>query len=94
MLPDGCNGDFSAGDPTTIQQEIVRHHQEGTLVYCRYGEQYVLNLERQSNAISNLPMSSKCASFLINVKKLIKDHNIDSTEHNLYRMKTQNNVTK
>jgi hypothetical protein len=44
--------------------------------------------------ISGLPLNSgKCASYLINVKKLIKEHNIDSNEHNLYKMQTKNNIT-
>lgn len=54
----------------------------------------MIGLEKQTNMISNLPVSTKCASYLINVKKLIRDHNIESNEHNLYKMKTQNNITK
>ena len=37
--------------------------------------------------------SLKTATFLLNVKKLIKDHNIDS-EHNFSKLRTKSNISK
>lgn len=82
----------------SIAEEIVAQHKEGKLVYCRFGKKYLANLEKQMNSLlpgnqATVSTSAKSASFLINVKKLIKDHNIDS-EHNFAKMKTKNNISK
>mmetsp|Transcript_43346 Transcript_43346/g.41755 ORF Transcript_43346/g.41755 Transcript_43346/m.41755 type:complete len:192 (+) Transcript_43346:587-1162(+) len=71
---------------------------DGKLVYCRFGKQYVHNLERQLNSIlvsntTQIGTSMRSATYLINVKKLIKDHNIES-EHNFSKLKTKSNVQK
>ncbi len=76
-----------------IADEIVKADKEGKLVYCRFGKQYVTNLEKQINSFLNgnvngsngaqLSQSLKSATYLINIKKLIRDHNID-TEYNQF----------
>ncbi len=51
------------------------------MVYCRFGKQFIVNLERQMTSVltnGQVAISAKTATYLINVKKLIKDHNIDS----------------
>lgn len=68
-----------------MAEEIVRSYNEGKVVYSRFGKQYVVNLEKQLNAIATVNQTTvstslKSASFLINIKKLIKDHNIESEQ--------------
>jgi hypothetical protein len=76
----------------------VKQEKDGKLVYCRFGKKYITNLERQLNSclISNPTQVSttlKSATYLLNIKKLIKEHNIDS-EHNFHKLKTKTNVSK
>jgi hypothetical protein len=40
-----------SGGSRSLAEEIVKHHNEGSLVYCRFGKQYVLNLEKQFNSL-------------------------------------------
>lgn len=80
-----------------IAEELVKSFNEGKVVYCRFGKQYIQNLEKQINSVLNnntqVSTSLKSATFLINIKKLIKDHNIDS-EHNFSKLRTKSNVAK
>ena len=66
------------------------------MVYCRFGKQYIINLERQMNSLLNsgqqVATSVKTATYLINIKKLIKDHNIESD--NVVQMRTNANISK
>jgi hypothetical protein len=73
---------------------------EGKVVYCRFGRSYIINLEKQINSLLNnggngtaqLSNAIKSATYLINIKKLIKEHNID-TEHNYFqKLRTKTNV--
>jgi hypothetical protein len=70
-----------------LAEEIVRSDKDSRLIYCRFGRQYVINLEKQMNSLLNnkesttLSNTIKSATYLINIKKLIKEHNIE-TEHN------------
>jgi hypothetical protein len=36
-----------------IVDDMVKAHNEGKLVYCRFGKNYVVNLERQMNSLLN-----------------------------------------
>ena len=45
------------------------------------------------NNNTQVSTSFKSAMFLINIKKLIKEHNIDS-EHNFSKLRTKTNVSK
>jgi len=62
------------------------------LIYCRFGEKYVTDLEKRKNSnISalNAPSSSLgSASYLINIKKLIDEHNIEGEKKDFKNMKT------
>lgn len=66
------------------------------MVYCRFGKNYIINLERQMNSLINagqqVSTSAKTATYLINIKKLIKDHNIESD--NVVQMRTNANITR
>jgi hypothetical protein len=60
---------------------LINSREAGKLVYCRFGDKYVADLEKRRNSnISSLnvpSMNSVSASYLINIKKLIEEHNID-----------------
>ena len=34
-----------------IVDDLVKSYNEGRLVYCRFGKQYIINLERQMNSL-------------------------------------------
>jgi hypothetical protein len=36
-----------------LAEEIVKFDKEGKVVYCRFGKQYIINLEKQMNSILN-----------------------------------------
>ena len=92
------SGNCRSGPPKILAEEIVKQFNEGKLVYCRFGRQYVTMLDRQINSLignTQNPVSTslRSATYLINVKKLIKDHNIES-DHNFAKLKTKNNIQK
>jgi len=67
---------------TYIVDDLVKAQNEGKLVYCRFGRSYIVNLEKQLSSLltsnNQVAISAKTATYLINIKKLIKDHNIES----------------
>ena len=89
-------GELTRGGSITIAQEMLRQWDHGALVYCRFGKQYMQNLEKQANSITGNGIGGvplKFASYLINIKKLIKEHNIDS-DQNMFKLKTKTNVQR
>jgi len=76
----------------TINDYMLNAKVAGRLVYCRYGEKYILDIERRKNSnISALNMPTlnyASASYLINIKKLIEDYNIESDKREFRSMKT------
>jgi len=64
------------------------------LVYCRFGEKYISDLEKRKNSnISSLnqpTMSFSSATYLINIKKLIDEHNIDGEKKDFKSLKSAN----
>lgn len=62
------------------------------LVYCRFGEKYVNDLERRKNsniASLNAPtVNMSSATYLINIKKLMEEHGIDGEKRDFKSMKT------
>lgn len=67
-------------------------NENGYVVYCRFGPQHISNLAKQAfNLINNPNLSQpmrQIATYLINVKKLVKDHNIDSETKDFNKLKT------
>ena len=65
---------------TTINDYILNMNAEERIVYCRFGEKFIQDLEKRKNSnlvTTNQPTSSLAnASYLINIKKLIEEHNI------------------
>jgi len=97
------NKDLEQPEPTTtdivpapyINDYLLNAKTAGRLVYCRFGEKYLNDLEKRKNSnISSLNTPSQCpgsASYLINIKKLIEEHNIEGEKKDFKSMKTQNN---
>jgi len=67
-------------------------NEEGLVVYCRFGRDYLSNLMKQAQSVSNNPSlaapTKQIATYLINVKKLIRDHNIESESKDFTRLNT------
>lgn len=78
-------------DCVTISEYIIESFHKKKLIYCRYGEKYVQDLEkrkRSSLAESNLPSQNLAsASYLLNIKRLIEEHNIDAEKKDFKKMK-------
>jgi len=84
-----------------LADELVKADKDGRLVYCRFGKSYIQNLEKQMNSVLNTNTAStgtqlnqaiKSATYLINIKKLIKEHNIDTEYNNFQKLRTKSNV--
>jgi hypothetical protein len=75
-----------------LSDYMMNARDAGRMVYCRYGEKYLVDLERRKN--SNL--SSACqptqnlstATYLINIKKLVEEHNIEGEKRDFRSMRT------
>jgi len=71
---------------------MINAKEANRLVYCRFGEKYVTDLEKRKNSSllsSNQPTTNlSSASYLINIKKLIDEHNIDGERRDFRTMKT------
>jgi cystathionine beta-lyase/cystathionine gamma-synthase len=82
--PYHCTDSYGMYKPHTtyIVDDLVKAQNEGKLVYCRFGRSYIVNLEKQLSSLltsnNQVAISAKTATYLINIKKLIKDHNIES----------------
>ena len=77
-----------------LHNYMIRMSDEGQVVYCRFGKEYITNLSKQANSISAnpslAPPMKQIATYLINIKKLIRDHNIESESKDFNRMQTKN----
>lgn len=77
---------YDYANATTISEYIINSFHSKKLIYCRYGEKYVTDLEKRKNsslAQSNLPSQNLAsASYLLNIKKLIEEHNYDADKTN------------
>jgi hypothetical protein len=77
----------------TVTDYLINAQAANRLVYCRFGEKYISDLEKRKNSVlsqSNQPHTNLgCASYLINIKKLIEEHNIDGDKRDFKMMKTK-----
>ena len=75
---------------TTISDYMINAKEANRIVYCRFGEKYISDLEKRKNSnISSLnapTMSS--ASYLINIKKLVEEHNIEGEKRDFKSMRS------
>ena len=78
----------------SINEYILNMNAEEKVIYCRFGEKFIQDLEKRKNSNlipSNQPTSSLAnASYLINIKKLIEEHNIKGVKKDFKSMKTKN----
>ena len=95
----GKNGGIRDRTPTdiahsnTVTDYLINANAANRLIYCRFGEKYITDLEKRKNSVlsqSNQPHTNLgCASYLINIKKLIEEHNIDGDKRDFKSMKTK-----
>ena len=99
MNPDkvkGLPGDRTPTDiahSSTVTDYLINGNAANRLIYCRFGEKYITDLEKRKNSVlsqSNQPHTNLgCASYLINIKKLIEEHNIEGDKRDFKSMKTK-----
>lgn len=72
---------------------MINTNAQGRIVYCRFGEKYIADLEKRKNSLltqNNQPCTTLAtASYLINVRKLIEEHNIKGEKRDFKVMKTK-----
>ena len=66
--------------------------EHGYVVYCRFGKDYINNLTKIAQQLINSPNLTQpmrqIATYLINIKKLVRDHNIESENRDFETLKT------
>lgn len=76
----------------TIHDYMLNAREAGALVYCRFGEKYLQDMERRKNSTlssANQPMNNlSSATYLINIKKLVDEHNIEGEKRDFKSMRT------
>ena len=77
---------------TSVNDYIISMNLANHIVYCRFGDKFITDLEKRKHSNicqSNQPSSSLAnASYLINIKKLIEEHNIKGEKRDFKCMKT------
>ena len=82
-------------EASNMNEYMMNAKEADRLVYCRFGEKYIADMEKRKNSnISalNTPAHTafNSASYLINVKKLIEENNIDGEKKDFKNLKTTN----
>ena len=76
---------------TTISDYMINAKEAGRLVYCRFGEKYITDLEKRKNsnlsALNQPTTNLSSATYLINIKKLVEEHNIDGEKKDFKSMR-------
>jgi hypothetical protein len=74
----------------TISDYMINAKDANRIVYCRFGEKYITDLEKRRNSnISSLNAPSlSSASYLINIKKLVEEHNIEGEKRDFKSMRS------
>ena len=71
---------------------MLNAREAGRLVYCRFGEKYLQDMERRQKsnltAINQPTSNLSSATYLINIKKLVDEHNIDGEKRDFGKMRT------
>lgn len=88
--PEANTGDIASA--STISEYILNAREANSLVYCRFGEKYLTDMERrqksQLTAINQPTSNLSTATYLINIKKLVEEHNIDGEKRDFKTMRT------
>lgn len=83
---------------TGIPDYLINSLKTDRVVYCRFGQKYIIDLEKKKNAnIASAPHHVPglgSFSYLINVKKLIEEHNINSEKREFKTMRGQQMTSK
>lgn len=75
---------------TGITDYLLNSTKAERLVYCRFGTKYITDIEKKKNSlIVSQPFNLSSFTYLINVKKLIDEHNINSDKKDFKTLKTQ-----
>lgn len=78
----------------TINDYMLNARDVNRLVYCRFGEKYLNDLEKRKNSnissINQPTLNLSSASYLINIKKLVEEHNIEGERRDFKQMKSGN----
>lgn len=77
---------------TQLLTYLQQMTEQGHVVYCRFGKDYVSRIAKEQQALINTPgltaPMKQIATYLINIKKLMRDHNIDSESKDFERLST------
>ena len=75
-----------------ISDYLINAKDANRIVYCRFGDKYITDLEKRKNsnisALNTPNMTVASCSYLINIKKLVEEHNIDGEKRDFKTMKT------
>jgi hypothetical protein len=82
--------DTGIAPANTISDYMLNAKDANRIVYCRFGEKYIQDIEKRKNSnISSLNAPNlSSASYLINIKKLIEDYNIDGEKKDFKQMRS------
>ena len=87
---ESANSDIATSQ--TISEYMLSAREANQLVYCRFGEKYLTDMERrqksQLTAINQPTSNLSTATYLINIKKLVEEHNIDGEKRDFKTMRT------
>lgn len=74
----------------TISDYTINASEAKRIVYCRFGEKYISDLEKRKNSnISSLNAPNlSSASYLINIKKLVEENNIEGEKRDFKSMRS------
>lgn len=79
-------------EANVISDYLINAKEANRLVYCRFGDKYITDLEKRKNsnitALNTPNMTVASCSYLINIKKLVEEHNIDGEKRDFKTMKT------
>lgn len=75
---------------TNMSDYIINSNKADRVVYCRLGQKYICDLEKKKNSVLQSGMMTEnfaTFSFLINIKKLVDEHNIAGEKRDFKALK-------
>ena len=77
---------------------MVKMFEFQKVVYCRYGKEYIPSVGKQiqyqmSNPSMQAPVR-QIATYLINIKRLVQEHNIESDDKDFSKLKTKGKISQ
>jgi len=91
----GSRTESDIKETNIMSDYIINAHTANRLVYSRFGEKYISDMEKRKNSnISSLAAPNLSCSYLINIKKLIDENNIDGEKKDFKNLKTSNMTGK